>query len=278
MPAPQDTQQMYEELAEHCFHGTIRKSATSFWFWPPIPRLPITASPRQNGCAGVCSQPNPHTLLRPFASFAEALKSSDIREYVADLRHQFPIETATKLLIDMRLGGSVPSEHDLGEAPATAAAAAEMFDLFASSPAPARAGSVSDGPASLRAGSVSDGPASPRAGSVSDGPASPRAGSVSDGPASRPALAPKPPIKTIPIVPAADEAPPKNRGKRLQEDADDKSARAPERAKQRSEKRRKKKGQGAIGRMFVSFLAVVFVLLTLALLGYVFVRPFLQNR
>ena len=41
---------------------------------------------------------NPHHLLRPFASFAEALRSPDVESYVADLRRNYPPETAEQLL------------------------------------------------------------------------------------------------------------------------------------------------------------------------------------
>jgi hypothetical protein len=41
---------------------------------------------------------NPHHLLRPFASFAEALQSPDVLGYVADLRRNYPLETAEHLL------------------------------------------------------------------------------------------------------------------------------------------------------------------------------------
>ena len=41
---------------------------------------------------------SPHSLFRPFDSFADALQSSDIEDYLADLRRQFPPEQAVKLL------------------------------------------------------------------------------------------------------------------------------------------------------------------------------------
>src|SRR5438067_12890922 len=41
---------------------------------------------------------SPHSLLRPYSSFADALRSSDIQEYIADLRRLFPPAQAAKLL------------------------------------------------------------------------------------------------------------------------------------------------------------------------------------
>jgi hypothetical protein len=45
---------------------------------------------------------NPNSLLRPFATFADALQSLDIQDYLADLRRQFPPEEAEKLLLKVR--------------------------------------------------------------------------------------------------------------------------------------------------------------------------------
>jgi hypothetical protein len=45
---------------------------------------------------------NPHHLLRPFGSFAEALQSPDVQGYVADLRRNYPPETADQLLQSTR--------------------------------------------------------------------------------------------------------------------------------------------------------------------------------
>jgi hypothetical protein len=43
-------------------------------------------------------QLNPHHLLRPFSSFAEAMETSDIQDFVTDLRRQYPPEYAQRLL------------------------------------------------------------------------------------------------------------------------------------------------------------------------------------
>jgi hypothetical protein len=43
-------------------------------------------------------QVNPHHLVRPCASFAEALQSPDVKGYVADLRRNYPPESAQQLL------------------------------------------------------------------------------------------------------------------------------------------------------------------------------------
>jgi hypothetical protein len=45
---------------------------------------------------------NPDSLLRPFPTFADAVKSLDIQHYLADLRKQFPPEEAERLLARIR--------------------------------------------------------------------------------------------------------------------------------------------------------------------------------
>jgi hypothetical protein len=47
---------------------------------------------------------NPHHLLRPFASMSEAMQSTDVQDYVADLRHQWPPEVVEKLVRQMPVG------------------------------------------------------------------------------------------------------------------------------------------------------------------------------
>ncbi len=61
---------------------------------------------------------NPNSLLRPFATFAAALQSLDIQDYLADLRRQFPPEDAEKLLLKVRanpLGSSTEGKRTLGQ-------------------------------------------------------------------------------------------------------------------------------------------------------------------
>src|SRR3954468_6817059 len=41
---------------------------------------------------------NPHHLLRPFGSFAEALRSPDVLGYVKELRRTYPPQTSQDLL------------------------------------------------------------------------------------------------------------------------------------------------------------------------------------
>jgi hypothetical protein len=54
-------------------------------------------------------QGNPHHLLKPYTSFAEALAAPDVETYVADLRQSYPLETAEGLLRTLREGSRPPA-------------------------------------------------------------------------------------------------------------------------------------------------------------------------
>jgi hypothetical protein len=56
-------------------------------------------------------QTNPHHLLKPFDSFAEALKSPDVEGYVADLRRLYPPDMAEQLLQEQRATGPPAGEE-----------------------------------------------------------------------------------------------------------------------------------------------------------------------
>jgi hypothetical protein len=62
---------------------------------------------------------NPHHLLRPYASFDEAMRSADVASYVADLRGCYPPEEAERLLESLRQGGPGPEEEAPGARPST---------------------------------------------------------------------------------------------------------------------------------------------------------------
>jgi hypothetical protein len=55
---------------------------------------------------------NPHHLLRPFSTFAEAMQSPDVQDYIADLRRNYPLKTAEQLL-HSNLGQAPQEERDL---------------------------------------------------------------------------------------------------------------------------------------------------------------------
>jgi hypothetical protein len=71
-------------------------------------------------------QGNPHHMLKPFSSFAQALLSTNIQIYIHDLQVNYPPETAEGLLQNLRSGVAPPppesglAENTLGTVPPTA--------------------------------------------------------------------------------------------------------------------------------------------------------------
>ncbi len=53
-------------------------------------------------------QGNPHHMLKPFSSFAQALQSKNIQIYIRDLQANYPPHTAEELLQDLRSGATLP--------------------------------------------------------------------------------------------------------------------------------------------------------------------------
>jgi hypothetical protein len=53
---------------------------------------------------------NPNHLLKPYASFAQALKATDVRTYVEDLRRTYPPQVAAQMLAKDK--GAVQSEAE----------------------------------------------------------------------------------------------------------------------------------------------------------------------
>src|SRR5215469_15808236 len=58
-------------------------------------------------------QGNPHHMLKPFNSFAQALQSTNVQIYIHDLQVNYPPETAENLLRSLR--GGTPPPSPLGE-------------------------------------------------------------------------------------------------------------------------------------------------------------------
>src|SRR5947209_3651772 len=54
-------------------------------------------------------QHNPHHLLKPYSSFAEAMASADVQNYVSALRRNHPYDKAENLLINLHQRTERPS-------------------------------------------------------------------------------------------------------------------------------------------------------------------------
>jgi hypothetical protein len=51
---------------------------------------------------------NPHHLLKPFTTLAQALQSVDVKNYIEGLRRTYPLESAEQMLEQMRHEGEAP--------------------------------------------------------------------------------------------------------------------------------------------------------------------------
>lgn len=61
-------------------------------------------------------QGNPHHMLKPFSSFAQAMQSTNIQIYIHDLQANYPPQTAEELLQDLRSGTTpAPPAADEGD-------------------------------------------------------------------------------------------------------------------------------------------------------------------
>jgi hypothetical protein len=129
MSLPETIQRIYQELAQR--YGSQKEPRLRDVFMM-LAADAAHASGRKDDADKLrraMLEANPNSLLRPFPSFAAALQSLDIQDYLADLRRQYPPDVAEKLLEKVRanpLGPTSdprrsPSQHDTQEViPSTA--------------------------------------------------------------------------------------------------------------------------------------------------------------
>jgi hypothetical protein len=134
---------------------------------------------------------NPHHLLRPFPSLADALKSSEVYGYVTDLRSSYPPEEAEQLLASLRRGDGEPGRAEAEPA---------VFDAAPTAP------TTLPDPPPLQTFRFADQAARSGAGESGE-PAAAFAGLRETAPAPAP---PPPPRRTVhrePVSPTVDEPP-----------------------------------------------------------------------
>jgi hypothetical protein len=98
MPTLAETVNTYRELAEIYESRKEAQMRDRFLVLAADAALTAGRTAEAERLRGVLLQHNPHHLLKPYASLAEALKSADIRNYVAALRRSHPYERAAQLL------------------------------------------------------------------------------------------------------------------------------------------------------------------------------------
>lgn len=95
---------IYEDLAE-C-HERLRELRQRDLFLVLAADAALTCGRRDHAerLRGRLLQVSPYHMLRPFPTFADALQSADIQDYVLALRQQFPPAKAARLLQGMKQG------------------------------------------------------------------------------------------------------------------------------------------------------------------------------
>src|SRR5262245_25487944 len=104
MAASHTSVRIYEELAE--IHGRAQELRQRDVFLVLAADAALAAGQRDQAerLRQRLLTLNPHHLLKPFTSLAQALQSPDIQEFVADLRRQCPPENAAQILEARRNG------------------------------------------------------------------------------------------------------------------------------------------------------------------------------
>ena len=91
-------QQMYEELAQRHERQREARQRDIFLVLAADAALAAGRGDEAERLRKRLLQLSPHSMLRPYASFEEAMQSSDIQDYVGDLRKLFPPSQTAKLL------------------------------------------------------------------------------------------------------------------------------------------------------------------------------------
>jgi hypothetical protein len=120
MPSSDRKVRVYEELAEWEHDNGSAQARDRFLILAADAAQTAGLTDEAERLRARLLEHNPHHMLKPYASLADALKSSEVYSYVADLRGNHPIEEAEQQLSSLRKEGKRPASTDLaGSPPAT---------------------------------------------------------------------------------------------------------------------------------------------------------------
>lgn len=111
MPNVEQTIRIYEELAQVCDQQGQPQMHDRFLVLAADVALNAGKAAEAERLRLRLLKQNPHHLLKPFASFAEAVRSDDVRNYVRALRRSHPPESAEQLLQTLRNGEAAISTN-----------------------------------------------------------------------------------------------------------------------------------------------------------------------
>src|SRR5713101_223049 len=109
MPPAEQATRIYRELAEDYGRQGQAQMRDRFLVLAADAALAAGQHAEAERLRGRLLQHNPHHLLKPYFSFAEAMKSADVQNYVSALRRSHPYEKAENLLEGLRQSGERPA-------------------------------------------------------------------------------------------------------------------------------------------------------------------------
>jgi hypothetical protein len=98
MPTADAIPRLYEELANHFARQGESRQRDNCLVLAADAALNIGMGEEAERLRKRLLLTNPHHLLRPYGSMAEAMASNDVRDYVVALRKRLPPETVARLL------------------------------------------------------------------------------------------------------------------------------------------------------------------------------------
>jgi hypothetical protein len=117
MPSADQAVRTYRELAENYGHQGQAQMRDRYLVLAADAALTAGQEEEAERLRGRLLQHNPHHLLKPYSSFAEAMKSVDVQNYISALRRNHPYEKAEHLLEGMHQNaeGASPLSPSAGE-------------------------------------------------------------------------------------------------------------------------------------------------------------------
>jgi hypothetical protein len=106
MPSTEQTVRTYRELAEDYGRQGQAQMRDRFLVLAADAAMAAGQAEEAERLRGRLLQHNPHHLLKPYSSFAEAMKSTDVQNYIGALRRNHPQEKAENLLEGLRKIGA----------------------------------------------------------------------------------------------------------------------------------------------------------------------------
>jgi hypothetical protein len=130
MPSTDQTVRVYRELAENYGRQGQTQMRDRFLFLAADAAFSAGQPDEADNLRNRLLQHNPHHLLKPFNSFSDAMKSVDIRNYLAALKRSHPFEQAEHHLETMgRTAGAAQSAGASKQSPGGIADEIKVFRL-----------------------------------------------------------------------------------------------------------------------------------------------------